>query len=86
MEGRSAANVDYANPWHAPLIYITCLALKGIGLHGLSLENLEAGNMQIVCTFRPALPPPELSKVTVGLACRRSVVFGPCLLHGPQHT
>lgn len=67
MEGRNTANVDYANPWHAPLVYITCLALKGIGFHGLSLENLEAGNLQVACNSYPALPPPELPEVTVGL-------------------
>lgn len=44
VEVKDMANVYYADPWHAPFIIITCLTLKGILFHALSLETLEAGN------------------------------------------
>lgn len=55
-------SVYCAKSWHALLPHVTCLALKRILFHVLFLENLEAGNLQVVCTSHP-----ELSKVMVGL-------------------
>lgn len=68
MKVGEVVNAYYADPKHTPFISATCLTHKDSEFLLLSLENLEDGNLQTVCSFLPDLPLPVVYKVVMGWA------------------